>query len=161
MKLNMPFLDLVAVVPLRDRIPDTVCVENEEGVSSMGGSGGMLCASGESEYPPTSKLGVLGEMTGSERRFRASEPWVGKISFRFAVFARDGRGGGAVPVVMGELVAANGSMSTFFGVLCLRTGGGFCKEFRTRGDAGWAIFEDVAVDAGGGGACLEGMKGSW
>ena len=48
MKLNMPFLDFVAVVPLRERIPDVVC-PGMEGVSGMGGSGGMFCDSGESE----------------------------------------------------------------------------------------------------------------
>lgn len=102
-------------------------------------------------------LGVGGGTKESERRFRDKLPCVGKISLRVAVFARDGRGGGAVPVIVG-LLAAKGSLSRFFGVLCLRAGGVLCSEFRTLGD--WEILEEVAGDKGGGGAALDGRNGS-
>ena len=86
------------------------------------------------------------------------------MSFRFAVFAREGRGGGAVPAAMGELLAAKGSVSrVVLGELCLRTGCGLCTELRALGDevVGDEILEDVvAGDRGGGGACLEGTNGS-
>lgn len=70
-----------------------------------------------------------------------------------------------MPVAMGELVAAKGSVSRFaLAVLCFRTGWGLCSELRDLGDEGVCvgdeILEEVAGD-GGGGACLEGMNGSW
>lgn len=82
------------------------------------------------------------------------------MSFRFAVFAREGRGGGAVPV-MGDVLAANGSLSIGLAALCLRAGGDLWSELRTLGDEGWEILEEVAGDKGGGGAAREGMNGSW
>lgn len=53
MKLNIPFLDLVAVVPLRDRMPEEVCM-GTLGMSGTGGSGGRFCTSGESDQAPVS-----------------------------------------------------------------------------------------------------------
>ena len=83
------------------------------------------------------------------------------MSFRLAVLAREGLGGGAVPAMEG-LLAAKGSMSMCFAALCLRDGGGLCREFLTLGEAGALILEDVTEgETGGGGACLEGTNGSW
>lgn len=82
---------------------------------------------------------------------------MGNRSFRLAVLARDGRGGGAVPFMrmLSPLLvrlAAKGSRSMFLdtlgvGKLCFR-GGAFWRELRTRGSF-------LATD-GGAGACLEG-----
>ena len=130
MNVNMPFLDFVAVVPLRDRMPDEVCTGEKPAESGTGGSWGMFCASSESEY---GSLETLGKPAGSDRRLRDKDPCVGKMSSRAAVFAREGRGGGTVPVIVG-LLAAKGSTSVFFEALCLRTGGGLCREFRTLGE---------------------------
>ena len=88
------------------------------------------------------------------------EPWLGNISLRLAVFARDGRGGGLVPDVM-LLWAAKGSLSMFFGpgALSLR-GGALCREFLTLG--GEAAEEDFATvgETGGGGAARDGTNES-
>lgn len=77
------------------------------------------------------------------------------------MFAREGRGGGAVPAPM-LLLAAKGSLSNVFGVgvLSLRPGGGLWSELRTRGGDGTEFLDEVG-EVGGGGACLTGTKGSW
>ena len=62
--------------------------------------------------------------------------------------------------VMDGLLAANGSMSAFLGVFCLRAGGDLCREFRILGELACEILEEVAGDKGGGGAALEGTNGS-
>jgi hypothetical protein len=96
---------------------------------------------------------------------------VGKRSFKVAVLAREGRGGGDVPAIP---LDAKGSCSVSRGEgpaddkLCLR-GFGFCKELRTLGEAGggdevggWdsvGVFDLKDDKVGGGGGGLEGMKG--
>ena len=105
------------------------------------------------------------------------------MSFRLAVLAREGRGGGDVLVAIGPdfcdfkcwglslTLAAKGSCSMIRGdvKLCLRARGfGFWRELRILGgvgaDAGGAGEDSVGVLErevdweGGGGACLEGIK---
>ena len=71
------------------------------------------------------------------------------MSFRVAVLALDGRGGGEVVVMEGSL--RNGSRSTECEVVCLR-GGGFWSELRTLGGVPELFFESD----GGGGAARDG-----
>lgn len=108
------------------------------------------------------------------------------MSFSVAVLAREGRGGGDVPVfapldlfIAGTesvicALAAKGSCSGTRAVavevtedrLCFRARGfGFWSELRTRGGVGLELTGGASVgvfertDVGGGGACLEGTNG--
>lgn len=90
------------------------------------------------------------------------------MSCRVEVLARDGRGGGAVPLIMVEgplLLAAKGSWSIGAfgepeGRLCFREGWGFTSELRTRGGVEVPL-EEGGLEVGGGGACRKGTNGSW
>ena len=85
------------------------------------------------------------------------------MSFRFAVLAREGRGGGDVPTAI--LLAANGSLSMLLdgGELRWRAGAGLCREFLAlAGEEGACVLEEELLgESGGGGACLDGTKDSW
>ena len=154
MKPSMPFLDLVARVPLRDLVPEEKVGRASAEERAGRGSGG----SGEK--------GRSGAEMGTERRLAATVAGVGKRSLRVAVFAREGRGGGAA---MGDdFAGANGSWSTRVvggtdaEALCLRArGGGFWRELRTLGEPSTGVFDLKAGGGGGGGGRAGTKAGSW
>lgn len=146
----MPFFDFVARVALRDLVPAGMGVVVVVGRTSTEERAGRVSAGSDEK-------GMSWWDTGTERRLASRGGSVGKRSFRVAVLAREGRGGGEDIVDDFEWregfeadAAANGSRSTRVvgdARLSLRArGGGFWRELRTFWEAG----------RGEGGACLVG-----
>jgi len=149
----------------------------------VGGSSSSTCGAGSAARYAERKS-CVDPSTGVETLRWDMADLVGKISFRFVVLAREGRGGettlGEEPLLC-KKEGLTGLRSVLFGIYgsvvwlarrvlvwilgFLFSGGGFRSELRVLwtgsvvvDDKGSFGLNDEGPDGGGGGACLEGVK---
>lgn len=92
MNPSIPFFGLEAMVPLLERVP--VAEAGGVGEASVDGSEGTDSEGSAAKWESSS-----GAETGTDKRLEEAamwDCWSGNMSFKVAVLAREGRGGGDV-----------------------------------------------------------------